>query len=400
MKCTKCGKNNDDSFRFCQYCGAPTAHNSVEMLSAIDTPDSLPKSEMSTPSPSMVEAWFNQDSSDPRSTQNGTHKNNESAASLDLPLSSIAEDDGMTDDLSKLIALAPKAEHKPAPGERICLSCGAIVAKDHHFCGNCGAKYNSEFNLPPLTNDLSALASEANSSKRLVERVSFVNEFAVPGNTEPACFSLFHVNDDGSLGDQIILNEGENIIGKTSTPNLNNDKYVSPKHLRIVCHKDKAIVEDNGSLNGVFIKLSGGSTELQDGDSFRIGEELLSYSHGKSKQQLLSSKHDDTELLGGDEPECWGYIRLILGPFLEGNVYRLYDKEVSLGRTHADILFPKDGFVSGLHAKLTPNHETATLTDLNSSNGTFVKIRNPVTVQDIQYILIGNQLLRLKLQKC
>lgn len=397
MKCTKCGKINDDSFRFCQYCGTPTGANSG-IQAAIDTPEALPKSEMSTPSPSMVESWLHPNNVDPRCTQNGTHDSERLGSNLDIPLSSIADDDGMSDDLSKLIALDPKVEHKaaPAPGARICLNCGSVVSKGHHFCGNCGAKYNSEFELAPIPNNLSDLASEANASKRVVKRVSFVNDFVIPSGQEIANFTLFHVNDDGSLGEQITLNEGENIIGKNSSSALNNDKFVSPKHLRIVCYKDKTVVEDYGSLNGVFVRLSGDSADLFDGDSFRIGEELLSYSHGKSKQQLLSSKHENTELLGNDEPECWGYLRLILGPFSEGSVYRLYDEEVSLGRTHADILFPKDGFVSGLHAKILPNGESATIIDLNSSNGTFVKLRNSITVYDIEYLLVGNQLLRLK----
>ena len=413
MKCPNCGKINDDGFRFCQYCGTPTSNSVPNLQKVVNKPDLIPQSQMSTPSPSTVDSWFNPSAATSDNPQFSNDPAERIKSQLDLPLSSIEipldtlensnlpveEDQTVPDDLSKLRALAPKADHspKPAKGDRICLNCGSVVSKGNHFCGNCGAKYNSDYELTPIIDKLVDLASEANAPKRQIERVSFVNNFVVPAGQDNANFTLFHVNDDGTLGDQILLNAGENIIGKSSSVQLNNDRFVSPKHLRIICHKDKAVIEDYGSLNGVFIRLSDKTAELCDGDSFRIGEELLCYSHGKSKQQLLATKDDSTELLGSKEPECWGYLRLILGPFSEGNVYRLYDNEVFLGRTNADILFPKDGFVSGRHLKLTAKGDHATITDLNSSNGTFVKLRGSMTVTGSEFILLGNQLLRLKI---
>ena len=313
---------------------------------------------------------------------------------LDIPLSSLEDRPDLSRDISDLLSMdIPSGDIQAIlPSSRICLKCGATVAEGHKFCGKCGTRFDSQFNLDSVSGDPPANTFQ----KRVVERVSFVNNYVIPANQDSAHFTLVHINDDGSLGDQIMLNAGENIIGRMSSPALNNDRFVSPKHLRIICHKDQAVIEDYGSLNGVFQRISNDSVELQDGDLFRIGEELLSYYHGPSKQQMLKSSEDGTELLGNEEPKCWGYLGVILGPFTEGNVYRLSEEKITLGRTHGDILFPRDGFVSGLHASLSFDGRKTWLTDMKSSNGTFLKLRSAMFIRDETYILIGNQLLRLR----
>ena len=67
-----------------------------------------------------------------------------------------------------------------------------------------------------------------------------------------------------------------------------------------------------------------------------------------------------------------------------------------LGRERGDILFPEDGYVSGLHCRLTWDGQRLFLTDLGSSNGTFVNGRRIVEseLRDGDVILIGPVVLR------
>ncbi len=120
---------------------------------------------------------------------------------------------------------------------------------------------------------------------------------------------------------------------------------------------------------------------------------------GKALEALCAMRpailNDATTLLGGEEKPGWGYLRLILGAYSEGSVFHLCSPRIVLGRTHGDIRFSRDAFVSGTHAAIEDNGDSATLTDLDSSNGTFLRITSPVTVNDTLFFLIGNQLMRL-----
>ena len=218
MKCPNCGKNNDDSFRFCQYCGAPTGRKNE-----VGKSDMLPESVMTTPSPSTVDAWMVQKNSGFISTVKGK---TQAEPQLDIPLSSLEDRPDLSRDVSDLFSMdIPSGDISAiAPKARICLKCGATVADGHKFCGKCGAKFDSKFDLDAVSED----SPSGTSQKRVVERVSFVNNYVIPANQENAHFTLFHINDDGSIGDQIFLNAGENIIGRMSSPALSNDRFVSP----------------------------------------------------------------------------------------------------------------------------------------------------------------------------
>jgi pSer/pThr/pTyr-binding forkhead associated (FHA) protein len=72
-----------------------------------------------------------------------------------------------------------------------------------------------------------------------------------------------------------------------------------------------------------------------------------------------------------------------------------------LGRESGDIVFPDDPFLSRRHASIRTSAEPAprrfTLSDLGSSNGTFLRIRGEVALQHGDEIRVGQQLLRVDL---
>lgn len=403
MICTKCGTVNSDGLKFCVHCGNPLAPRNAPDRQAPTTPD----------------------------TQNLPARNADKSDE-DLPLlddSNVQPVQAERDDepLTALLSLEESPEPMPPKAMQItdgrnCPVCDAPLSDEFRFCVNCGARY-SQYAMSPVrpparepdkfpmksslqpripANRSSAeharlSAAELSGSRRAIERVSFVPQASLPARAEEkAPFRLFHVNDDGSLGEQIPLSAGENFIGRTSSQLLATDRYVSPKHIKITCSPTKAHLEDCSSMNGSFIKISNETVPLLNGDIFRIGEELLCYFQGDSNQPLISNtSRENTTLLGGPESPGWGYLRVIMGAFSEGSVYRLAHSEVTLGRVNADIRFPRDGFVSSTHAALRFSDNDVTLTDLNSSNGTFVRMKAPKTVSQKTFILIGNQLLML-----
>ena len=405
MICSKCGKSNEDNFRFCQYCGTPTGQNPSGVMKS-STSDPVPAS---LPAPGQIEILSAIESAaSPLSVDqddwsiDGVPETVFDNAGPDISLASgfNEEEDKMRSTQNGRISVAQQMVESVvsiSPASRICQNCGEAVPEGHKFCGNCGRRFDVETpNAEPVQVDTS------NENGPRVVRRGFIGQNISQELDSSAKFALYHMNDDNTIGDEIPLVEGENVIGRMSSSPLKADRFVSPQHVRITCRGNTAVIEDCGSLNGTFQKLNNESITLHNGDTFRIGEELLSYVHGNSKQQILLPRDNDpTTLIGGVESEGWGYLSSILGPYSEGDVYRLSKPVVTLGRTSADILFPRDGFVSGRHASLRASSDGAILTDLNSSNGTFIKLepKFPVTVTGDFYILVGNQLLYLTLNR-
>jgi len=75
--------------------------------------------------------------------------------------------------------------------------------------------------------------------------------------------------------------------------------------------------------------------------------------------------------------------------------FPLLGDSVTLGRERGEINFPDDGYVSGLHARITLRDGRVYLADLGSSNGTFVKVNGERGVGHDSYVLLGQQLFRL-----
>ena len=80
---------------------------------------------------------------------------------------------------------------------------------------------------------------------------------------------------------------------------------------------------------------------------------------------------------------------------MDGPAFPLFDETVVLGRERGDILFPEDGYVSGTHAQITLREGRVYLTDLGSSNGTFLRVRDARLVAPGSLLLMGQQLFRV-----
>jgi hypothetical protein len=104
------------------------------------------------------------------------------------------------------------------------------------------------------------------------------------------------------------------------------------------------------------------------------------------------------------EPPAWGTAdpgyRARLVQLLEGGgmgeVFPLRAGANAVGREAGEITFPGDRYVSGRHARLDVGEAAVTLTDLGSSNGTFVRTTGPTDLAPGDQVLLGMQLLRIE----
>jgi pSer/pThr/pTyr-binding forkhead associated (FHA) protein len=204
--------------------------------------------------------------------------------------------------------------------------------------------------------------------------------------------SMTLIRPDGTEGGSHDLRPGENKLGRSFGAVFENDGYLSPIHAQLDIRGSGAMVRDLDSLNGVFVKMTQ-EEELTSGQIIRIGQELLRF-------EVIAQPEptpDGTELMGSPNPGYWGKLTVIIGRDVTGAAFPLLGDSCTLGRERGDINFPDDGYVSGLHARVSLRDGRVFLADLGSSNGTFIKVNGERAIGHESFVLLGQQLFRLNL---
>jgi pSer/pThr/pTyr-binding forkhead associated (FHA) protein len=258
----------------------------------------------------------------------------------------------------------PSTAPGPAGATRPCPACGNLVPPGFVFCGQCGNRLD--------------VAATKQSAPQPVAHAA-------------ARGKLVLIRPDGTEGGSHPLNHGSNVIGRGIGPLFDADSYLSPKHAELVLGPTSMTVRDQNSLNGVFLKI-GDEEEIGDGEVFRIGQELLRFDVIHAPQPL----EDGTEVMGSPNPGYWGRVALVVGRDQDGSAFPLFGDAVILGRERGDILFPEDGYVSGTHARLSYRDGRYFLADMNSSNGSFLRIRGERQIRTGTFLLMGQQLFRVQ----
>jgi hypothetical protein len=273
---------------------------------------------------------------------------------------------------------APPPAAGPAPGMRRCPSCGSDVPPSFRFCGTCGFRMDEASAPMPMPGPPGPAPMGPGPGSM----------GAAPARQR---LSMTLIRPDGSEGGTHDLRPGENKLGRSFGPVFENDGYLSPVHATLdIRGPQNATVKDLDSLNGVFVKMTQ-EEELTSGQILRIGQELLRF-------ELIAAPEptpDGTELMGSPNPGYWGKLTVIIGRDITGAAFPLLGESVTLGRERGEINFPDDGYVSGLHARVVLRDGRVFLSDLGSSNGTFIKVNGERNVGHESFVLLGQQLFRL-----
>jgi len=182
-------------------------------------------------------------------------------------------------------------------------------------------------------------------------------------------------------------------VGRDTGSIFAGDSYLSPRHATFTRRGSQVSIRDEGSLNGVYLKLRPNEPQLLEfGDSFRIGQEIIRFEELKSH----SRTPDGVERFGSPAKGYIGRLALVIGRDTTGNAFPIPERGVHCGRERGDILFSEDGYVSGLHCRVARAADGRVyLTDIGSSNGTFVRLRNERSVVSGDILLMGQQLFRV-----
>lgn len=262
-----------------------------------------------------------------------------------------------------------------------CPSCGIEVPADNRFCGNCGSR------IDPVAAAAAAPAAQPGSAQRTM----FFGANQVPGRAK-----LTVIKGEGVDGVTYQLNGTDHVAGRSEGPILfPDDPLLSPRHANFTYKNGKLHVVDEGSINGVFMRIKG-PTPLASGALFLIGEQLLQVEPSPPDMGPQPDAEGTYFYASPKRPSKMKLIQRLRGGEI-GMIYRSRADTISIGREGNDVNFLDDPFISGRHALITMNAEgQVTLTDLGSKNGTFVRIADEALLGHGDYVFLGQQLLRVE----
>jgi len=377
--CPRCSKENQDHYKFCLGCGSelPREAAAPRPFSPRTPPSAMPVAQgsagplLGSPEKALPFARTQQGSaSNPPPRPAGVAV--PPAAPLSEgrpPLTS-----GVAAEAAAVAASAQRAAPEHSHGASStspnnCPSCGNPVPIDFKFCGTCGHR------MPGAAGQQPVAAAPAPAAV-----------------VKPSRGSLVVINPDGSEGGTFPLGDGSTSVGRSAGALFAADAYLSPQHATFVLSATNCTVRDDGSLNGIYVKLKRDAPiKLSDGDIFRIGQELIRFDSLAGPQFV-----DGVEPMGSPNPGYVGRLSLVIGRESTGNSYPIPPDGMHMGRERGDVIFPDDGYVSGLHCRVHYDGSSCVLTDVGSSNGTFLRVRGSRAVVSGDLLLMGQQLFRVQ----
>jgi pSer/pThr/pTyr-binding forkhead associated (FHA) protein len=207
------------------------------------------------------------------------------------------------------------------------------------------------------------------------------------------------VNRDGSDGDRFPLLSEYTIVGRAGADiAFAEDRFLGRQHARLERgDQNGPRVHPLDPLNGVFRKADA-PVELADGAVILVGREVLRYELVDPEERMVQPlvRHG-VALFGSPPREPWGRLVQVVPSGGWRDIRHLFTEEVVLGREEGDLVFRDDAFMSRRHAAITWNGQRAQITDLGSSNGTFVKLTGPTAIKSGDHLRMGDQLLRVEI---
>lgn len=351
ITCTKCSKDNQDHYKFCLGCGAELPRgNAPKPFTAATPPQGVPA--VVAPAPAAAQA--------PAPPP--------APAPVPAPPASAAQ--------LAPVAQAPRPAATPAAapvatpaaaGPVTCPQCGHSNPTSNRFCAACGYSMASIAPAPAAP------------------------PAATSGGLEGV--TLTALRADGTEAGHHPLAGASATVGRDTGSIFAGDSYLSPRHATLRRAGAQVFVKDEGSLNGVYIKLQPNVPwPLQYGDIFRIGQEIIRF------EQLVNAppSPDGVERFGSPAKGYIGRLALVIGRDTTGNAFPIPERGVHCGRERGDILFSEDGYVSGLHCRIGKGDDgNVYLTDVGSSNGTFARLSAEHLVAPHDILLMGQQLFRV-----
>jgi pSer/pThr/pTyr-binding forkhead associated (FHA) protein len=250
----------------------------------------------------------------------------------------------------------------------VCNSCMTPVPSGHKFCGRCGA---------PVPDEI------------LHMHARFYSDMQNPEKAR-----LILIRGEGMDGLSYHLKAEQHLVGRSGQLEFPDDPFVSPKHANFFYRDGRLVVRDEGSLNGVYVRVRG-SVEVSPGDTFLAGEQLFRLDPTPKASDGVDT--DGTFFYSSPKYPSAFRLNQVLEGGAVGMTVCARGNTLRIGREDGDLNFPGDVYMSGKHCFVEEREGKFVLTDLDSRNGTYVRIKSEKPLTHGDYIFIGRKLLRVEL---
>lgn len=170
------------------------------------------------------------------------------------------------------------------------------------------------------------------------------------------------------------------------------DRYLSPLHARFEMVDDVLKVTDLDSLNGIWLRVRD-EARLEPGAMFLVGQQVIRLEAITPSREANSS--DGTIRIGAAALRSGLRLAVIDA---DGEVvarHHLPADGSRIGRQLGDIVFTRDSFMSGTHALVQADGDHAILRDLDSRNGTWLRLTDPRALAIGDAVMLGRTVLRV-----
>ena len=153
-------------------------------------------------------------------------------------------------------------------------------------------------------------------------------------------------------------------------------------------------MRDEGSLNGVYLRVRG-TVDISPGDMFLAGEQLFRLDadaarlDGQDPTAPTSTPRRSTRARSASRRSCRAAC--------SGMMVCARGTSLQIGREGGDLNFPGDLYMSGSHCRIEEPTASSRITDLNSRNGTYIRLKSERELGHGDYLFIGRKLLRVEL---
>jgi pSer/pThr/pTyr-binding forkhead associated (FHA) protein len=214
-----------------------------------------------------------------------------------------------------------------------------------------------------------------------------------------AALRLVLVDRDGQEGESFPLPPQGAEIGRHGAIAFPSDPFVSPQHAKITPVEGGVQLADLGSRNGVYLRVSE-PVAVYPGDYFLLGNQLLRLDRLETAWREQPPDAHDVRGFGTPAKPPWAVlVRMCVGE-IDDDRFHLRGTTITIGREAGEIVFPNDGYLSRAHARVRmdvqDNAMTVMLEDLDSANGTYLRIRGAVNVPYGGMFRVGDQIFRLR----
>jgi len=263
-----------------------------------------------------------------------------------------------------------QVEEEPMDQARyyVCESCMTPVPSGHKFCGRCGT---------PVPEAIMNLHADYYGDMQ-----------------DPAKARLILIRGEGMDGLSYHLKADQHLLGRQGQLEFPDDVFISPKHANFFYRDNRLVVRDEGSLNGVYFRIRG-SVEISPGDQFVVGEQVFRL----DPTPKASDGADPDGTFFYSSPKYPSAFRL--NQVLEGGAIGMTivarGNSLQVGREDGDLNFPGDMYMSAKHATVEEKDGRFLLTDYDSRNGTYIRLKAERALSHGDYVFIGKKLLRVEL---